>query len=163
MALISCPECGREVSSSAVTCPACAYPLVGSTPTVPPRAESRPDRHQWWKTAVPLVGRVLFGVVLIGVGIEEEDSVAAVVGGTAIAVSAIPAWYRSKIERLKSTRGAAGLEDRFENRLAEFEYRQQELLDRLERTHTGQMAELEERVDFAERLLAKQRDQIGPS
>ena len=144
MALIGCPECGREVSSNAATCPACAYPLVAPTPSVPPRAVSKSETHQWWKTALPLVGRVLFGIVLIGVGIEEEDSVAAVVGGTAIAVSAIPAWYRSKIDRLKAAR------------------RQQELLARLERAHAGQMAELEERVDFAERLLAKQRDQINP-
>lgn len=162
MALIGCPECGREVSSSASTCPACAYPLVALTPTVPPQAVSKPEKHQWWKIAVPLVGRVLFGIILIGVGIEEEDSVAAVVGGTAIAVSAIPAWYRSKIERLKAARGASALEDRIENRMAEFEYRQQELLDRLEREHTGQMADLEERVDFAERMLAKQRDKLGP-
>lgn len=27
MALIKCPECGRDVSSRAVTCPCCAYPI----------------------------------------------------------------------------------------------------------------------------------------
>lgn len=37
MALIACPECGREVSSEAPSCPACGYPLaerigVGMTP-----------------------------------------------------------------------------------------------------------------------------------
>ena len=27
MALIKCPECGRDVSDSAITCPNCGYPL----------------------------------------------------------------------------------------------------------------------------------------
>jgi endogenous inhibitor of DNA gyrase (YacG/DUF329 family) len=27
MALIFCPDCGKEVSDSAITCPHCAYPL----------------------------------------------------------------------------------------------------------------------------------------
>lgn len=27
MAMIQCPECGRQVSSSAVTCPGCGYPI----------------------------------------------------------------------------------------------------------------------------------------
>ena len=27
MALIKCPDCGREVSSSAVACPQCGYPI----------------------------------------------------------------------------------------------------------------------------------------
>ena len=37
MALIACPECGREVSSVANACPSCAYPLQargGATPQV---------------------------------------------------------------------------------------------------------------------------------
>ena len=32
----------------------------------------------------------------------------------------------------------------------------------MEHVHREQIAELEERVDFAERLLTKQREQIGP-
>ena len=33
----------------------------------------------------------------------------------------------------------------------------------LERSHSGQIAELEERIDFAERLLTERREQMGPS
>ena len=29
MALISCPECNKEVSTSAASCPSCGYPLQG--------------------------------------------------------------------------------------------------------------------------------------
>ncbi|MCL2598473.1 MAG: hypothetical protein FWD76_00990 [Firmicutes bacterium] len=36
MALIKCPECGREVSDKAAACPQCAYPIAGvSVPMVP--------------------------------------------------------------------------------------------------------------------------------
>ncbi len=35
-------------------------------------------------------------------------------------------------------------------------------MDRIEQMHTGQMAELEERLDFAERLLTKQRGENTP-
>lgn len=33
MALVKCPECGIEVSSSADTCPKCAYPISGGGST----------------------------------------------------------------------------------------------------------------------------------
>lgn len=32
MALIACPECGREVSTAAASCPNCGTPLRGSAP-----------------------------------------------------------------------------------------------------------------------------------
>ncbi len=34
MALIDCPDCGREVSSSASVCPDCAYPIGSGSPPV---------------------------------------------------------------------------------------------------------------------------------
>lgn len=33
MALIKCPECGAQVSSSAESCPKCAYPIAGGGTT----------------------------------------------------------------------------------------------------------------------------------
>ena len=42
MALIYCPECGREISSSAEVCPGCAYPVKTGTPPIPPRAVAKP-------------------------------------------------------------------------------------------------------------------------
>ena len=33
MALIKCPECGAQVSSSAESCPKCAYPIAGGGST----------------------------------------------------------------------------------------------------------------------------------
>ena len=162
MSLIECPECGREVSSSAAACPSCAYPAGTVTPSVAPRDVSNPPDHGWWTTALSILGRIAVGTVIGVVGGVEEGSVAAIIGGVLIGTSAIPTWYWAKIERLKSGRGVTELEDRFEGRMAEFAHSQQEQMDRLEQMHAGQMTELEERLDFAERLLTKQREQIGP-
>lgn len=52
MALINCPECGKQVSTSAQNCPSCGYPIASQPPVVPPAdsktllAEARPS---WWQ------------------------------------------------------------------------------------------------------------------
>ena len=49
MALTSCPECSRQVSSSAATCPACGYPIaqaVAEASSDELLAEVRPS---WWR------------------------------------------------------------------------------------------------------------------
>ena len=32
MAIIKCPECGKDVSDKAVSCPACGYPIASKIP-----------------------------------------------------------------------------------------------------------------------------------
>lgn len=39
MALINCPECGKEISDKAVNCPSCGYPLTNPTNDVPQSEE----------------------------------------------------------------------------------------------------------------------------
>ncbi len=153
MALIECPECGREVSSSAAACPACAYPVGTGTPAEPPRAVSRPPNRNWWKTAASIVNRLTVGAVMVVLGGDADLATpAAVIGGLIIGASAFPVFYRDTFERLKAGRTPVRvLDDRVDDRVAEMELR-----------HREQMAELEERMDFAERLLTKQRDQISP-
>ncbi|HUJ73063.1 MAG TPA: PH domain-containing protein [Verrucomicrobiae bacterium] len=52
MALINCPECGKEVSTAAVTCPSCGFPVAAQ---VAQAAQPAPDtllaevRPSWWK------------------------------------------------------------------------------------------------------------------
>ncbi len=78
----------------------------------------------------------------------------ALIGGLLIAGSAIPVWYRDRIERLRAGRAGSAdtaLVDGLEDRMVELEHR-----------HLEQIADLEERIEFAERLLTKQREQIGP-
>jgi hypothetical protein len=54
MPLIPCPECGREVSTEATTCPACGFP-VAEKAAAPAPAPVRPDellaevRPSWWR------------------------------------------------------------------------------------------------------------------
>ena len=162
MALIECRECGREVSSSAAACPECAYPIGARRGRTPPPVVSGPPKRQWWRIAIPILGRLAVGSVLLAAGFEEE-SVAGVIGGLLIGGSAIPAWYRDKIDRLSAGRTAAPRDDRLEDQMAELEHRHREQMAQLEQMHTGQIAELEERMDFTERLLTERRGQAGPS
>lgn len=162
MPLIECPECGRDVSSRAAACPECAYPVGTGTPAIPPRAVHRPPRREWWKTAVPILGRIMLGL-FVGVAGAEESSAAGIIGGLIIGGSAIPAWYRDKIERLKASRAGGALDERIEDRMAEMEHRHREQMVQLEEMHTGQITELEERIDFTERLLTERREQNGPA
>lgn len=56
MALIKCPECLRAVSSAAVACPTCGYPVAAkraasAPPTTPPPAATEllaEVRTSWW-------------------------------------------------------------------------------------------------------------------
>jgi len=53
MALITCPECGREVSSAAPACPTCGYPVAAeqktlSEPTAPSSDVLAEIRPSWW-------------------------------------------------------------------------------------------------------------------
>ena len=164
MALIECRECGREVSSSAAACPECAYPIGTRTrrSRVPQPVASGPSGRPWWKTAIPILGRIAVGSILMVFAMDEQ-SVAGLIGGLLIGGSAIPAWYRDKFDRLGVGRAAPPRDDRLEDQMAEMELRHREQMAQLEQTHTGQIADLEERMDFTERLLTERREQIGPS
>ena len=60
MALINCPECGKQVSTEAQTCPACGYPIaekVAQGEVMPPAGGPLPAAHaqvlaeirpSWW-------------------------------------------------------------------------------------------------------------------
>lgn len=41
MALITCPECGKEISDKATTCPNCGMPLVAETSEEAPTTVSK--------------------------------------------------------------------------------------------------------------------------
>jgi len=51
MALIKCPECGREVSTEAKTCPGCGFPVAQQLPAAtkaPPDELLAEVRPSWW-------------------------------------------------------------------------------------------------------------------
>ncbi len=150
MALIECPECGREVSDSAAVCPECAYPIGAGTAPVPPRAVSGSTKRRWWP-AVDILGRIAVGGILMFLtAAEAELGVGTGLLGLVVAGSALPTWYFHRMERRAGSPDTA-LVDGLEDRMGELEHR-----------HLEQMADLEERIEFAERLLTKQRGQIGP-
>ena len=164
MALIECRECGREVSSSAAACPECAYPIGtrrARTRGLAP-VGSGPPKRPWWKLAIPIIGRIAVGSIVMVFAVDDQ-SVAGLIGGLLIGGSAIPAWYRDKFDRLGAGPAAAPRDDRLEDQMAEIEHRHREQMAQLEQTHAGQIADLEERMDFTERLLTERRGQAGPS
>lgn len=60
MALITCHECGKEISSEALTCPHCGAPSK--------RGEKLQELEE--KNAVSgKIGRVMLGIILILIGI----------------------------------------------------------------------------------------------
>lgn len=52
MALVRCPECGRDVSTQASACPGCGHPLQGQGAVPPPGALQSP--HLWGRVAMVL-------------------------------------------------------------------------------------------------------------
>ena len=49
MAIIQCPECGKDVSSAAESCPQCGYPLKkGFTPQEPIKYETTTVKIRCW-------------------------------------------------------------------------------------------------------------------
>jgi membrane protein YdbS with pleckstrin-like domain len=56
MALINCPECGKQVSTAAQSCPSCGYPIASQTS--PPPVQTPPQNNNlllaevqpsWWQ------------------------------------------------------------------------------------------------------------------
>ena len=66
MALISCPECGREVSDQAPVCPNCGAPIARSAASaVPPPPAAAPQPAKKRKTSCLVAGCA----VVLGVGL----------------------------------------------------------------------------------------------
>ena len=89
MAIISCPECGRQVSDKALKCPQCAHPIANPETRdqlLPPKPlqkepESIAALMQEWSTqkwlkllGISITGTIVFiaAIVLLGKGIEAS-------------------------------------------------------------------------------------------
>lgn len=60
MALMRCPECGREVSNQAEHCPACAFPIARHLRSLNERlARKRRGKRLGWTLLILLVGGLL--------------------------------------------------------------------------------------------------------
>lgn len=67
-------------------------------------------------------------------------------------------WGKGPVRRVKGSAEPEALEQR----IAELEERWEHHLSQVESLHSGRLEELEERVDFTERLLAQRRQEEPP-
>ena len=111
MALINCPECGKEVSSTAVSCPHCGTPIAGSHEaraagsalTTTQQTSKRLKLHYLGATAVFLVGVVwLFtGMSVAGENPDMEidlstPAIVTFIGLTWFLITKFRIWWHHK-------------------------------------------------------------------
>jgi hypothetical protein len=77
MALMQCPECTKEISSSAIACPSCGYPLQ--------KQSSEPQFEAWRKRR--LIGFLILSIVClpICIWVQRPEAVVLAVAGIAAA------------------------------------------------------------------------------
>ncbi len=167
MALVDCPECGVGVSSSAAACPSCAFPIRAPLSSLPvAQLASAPGRRTpTGATAVALdtvkgvAARLVMGAFLILTAIPFE-AVPAVIGGIVVAGSSFFLWRKAKRVATMDSEGG-GASAQVQEFLLDAEDRQLRALADFEEQAGQRLADLEERIDFHERLLIKSRQQSG--
>ncbi len=105
-----------------------------------------------------IVGRLLLGVAMFASGVGWEAP-PVIIGSLIIVGSAVPLWLKArKAERLGGSPDAKAIQDRVEKQLLAAEDREAQQYVDIEQ-NTNRIAELEERLEFMERLLAKRREE----
>ena len=158
MALIECPECSTVASTEATFCPSCGFPIA--------KAKEPASRNPGGLPVIPvtmlevtrsIVGRVLLGAGMFatGVGFDAPPGIilALITWG-----SAVPLYLRArKAYRLGPLAGHRQLEEAVKKQLTAARDEAQRELVNVEH-NTARITELEERIDFMERLLARERE-----
>jgi hypothetical protein len=114
MALVPCPECDKDVSDLATTCPHCGRPLVAETrvaPTVDPpsveKAKAPKQSHSWKKYLLVLLigGPVVFigGAFIGGLVTGYRDFIAPGHQDASAEKSSVKGWR--EVEELKTGPG----------------------------------------------------------
>jgi hypothetical protein len=161
MALIDCPECGTAASTEATFCPQCGFPIK--------RLGGHTAQHA--RSSVPLipftvldatrsiVGRVLFGGLLFASGIGFDAPPVILLSLVAWG-SSVPLYLKArKAHRLGPVGATRKLDESVVRQLTEVRDETRRELAGIE-DNAAHIAELEERLEFMERLLARQRDQV---
>jgi len=160
MALMRCPECQADVSSRAVSCPQCGHPLTGEV-SVPARArQERPTPRSYITTRFALgwtAAALILGAMTMGFGMEGEEGGVAFTGMAIWGSSLVIWWKTRRAARAAALPGVAEIERLIEARLRSAEERfGGQLADAQDSGR--QLMEMEERMEFMERLLTKVRD-----
>lgn len=69
MALIRCPDCGREVSDAAPACPQCGRP--SAQPAPPPLVQPADTPLEAWGCKYPLYGVIVVLLVVVVTGLFQ--------------------------------------------------------------------------------------------
>lgn len=94
MALIKCPECGREISDKAEACPGCACPMSAEPDYVGGRVQTIEKTSKEWKTG-QLVGGgfIIVGLLSLSSGAAEGCVVFCLLGVAIIIGCKTAAWW----------------------------------------------------------------------
>jgi len=166
MALINCPECDASVSSSAAACPACAFPIYApaGTPLVrkpTPIGVRRPEptgaAAVALNTVKAIAGRLVLGAAFFWSGVAWEAP-PVIIGALVVVGSCVPLWLKAKRAARGEGGSAGALEHRVKAFVADSEDRQLRAVDDLEADHGQRLTDLEERIDFTERMMIKRRE-----
>jgi hypothetical protein len=160
MALIDCPECGTGTSTEATFCPQCGFPVkrmgahaAGNASGVPQIPYSVLDATK------SIVARVLFGGLVFASGIGFDAPPVIMLGLVAWG-SAIPLYLKArKAHRLGPMGRRALLDESVIRQLTDVRDETRRELAGID-DNSSRIAELEERLEFMERLLARQRDHV---
>jgi hypothetical protein len=157
MALIDCPECGTAASTEATFCPQCGFPIKRLGGQTPKRGSGVPQIPYTVLDATrSIVGRLFFGGLLFASGIGF-DAPPVILLALVSWGSAVPLYLKAR----RAQRLPYGHNTRIDDELL------QQLTDVRDETrrelagiddNANRIAELEERLEFMERLLAQQRE-----
>jgi hypothetical protein len=160
MPFIDCPECGLEVSAQATFCPRCGFPVKKSASRLAGRASRGMAEVPLTSLDLTrsLIGRLVFGGLVLASGIGFDAPPVVLLAFVAWG-SGIPLYLKARKAARLGIPPASGLPDpELATQLLEARSQAAEQVAATERNAT-QLQDLEERVEFMERLLARQREE----
>src|SRR5947208_11312596 len=73
MPLVSCPDCGSQISTAAIACPRCGRPTERTAPATPPplpfEAAARPRPNSRSSSKFPTVPLIVAGIAIVAGGL----------------------------------------------------------------------------------------------
>jgi hypothetical protein len=158
MALIDCPECGTRASAEATFCPQCGFPISKLRDAKPPAPAGLPAvTLSMLDVTRSIVTRLLLGAGMLWTGVEFDAPPAVLLALVPWASVVVLYLKARKAHRLGPLAGHRELEEAVRKQLTAARDETERQLASAEQ-HSGRIAELEERVDFMERLLARERE-----
>lgn len=100
MALVKCPECGKDVSDKANTCPNCGYPLHKDNPNVEGLETQAKISHKKSIFKILLVLTIVCSVCWVGMYLWQQCNASEITHARAVGfASSISGSFYSKSER----------------------------------------------------------------